>query len=117
MICVPDGPVLAGVTLEWAISRLRAAGHDVSCRALPPARIAELESARPTGAAMNSPREGLHPMTPEILVASGVKGVVPATLAAGDAPVPPLGKMGKYLQEQYRDLVQFTASGAADAAL
>ena len=56
-------------------------------------------------------------MTPEILVTSGVKGVVPATLAAGDVPVPPLGKMGKYLQEQYRDLVQFTASGGADAAL
>ncbi len=116
-ICIPDGPALAGVTLEWALARLRAAGHTVVCRALQPARIAEVEAARDGGAAMNSPPGGLHSMTPEILVTSGVKGVVPATLAAGDAPMPPLGKMGKYLQEQYLELVQFTAKGAADAAL
>lgn len=117
VICMPDGPALTGVTLDWAVSRLRAAGHEVGCRVLQPAQVATLEAARDAGAAMNSSPGGLHPMTPEILVTSGVKGVVPATLAAGDAPMPPLGKMGKYLQEQYLELVQLTASGAADAAL
>lgn len=117
VICVPDGPALAGVTLEWAVARLRDAGHALAGRELHPARIAAVEAARMTGVAMNSPGGGLHPMSPEILVTSGVKGVVPATLATGDASMPPLGKMGKYLQEQYLELVQFTASGAADAAL
>jgi D-alanine transaminase len=115
-ICVTDGAALAGVTLDWALARLRAAGFAPFSRALGPARIAAIESAR-AAAAMNSPPGGLQSLTPEILVTSGVKGVVPATLAAGDAPKPPLGKMGKYLQEQYLELVEFTATGAADAAV